>query len=92
MAIFTTIGYGDIKPANTPERAMCLIIMLGGVFFYSYTIGTITSIMTESDRKQARLDSKMKVLNDIQKEFNMNKRFYKKLKQALEYDQYWIRK
>lgn len=82
-----TIGYGDIKPASDIERGIVVFVEMAGVFFYSYTIGTITSLMSDMDKGKARLDRNLKILQDIAHKYNINKRFYDKLKSALEYNQ-----
>ena len=87
VATLTTVGYGDITPANDAEMCVCIIVMLGGVFFYSYTIGTITSIMAELDRKKFKLESKLLILQDIDKNYSISKKLFKKIRSALEYDQ-----
>lgn len=83
----TTVGYGDIAARNTVERVVCGLVMLGGVFFYSYTIGVITSIISERDRQKAKLSARILVLNDIAKKYKLSEVFYRKLKRALEYQQ-----
>ena len=45
----TTIGYGDITPRNNLERGMCILVMIAGVFIYSYIIGSITSMMADNE-------------------------------------------
>jgi Ion transport protein/Cyclic nucleotide-binding domain len=87
-----TIGYGDIVPASDIERGLVIFVELSGVFFYSYTIGTITSVMAEMDKKKSKLDSKIMVLQEISKKYNLNPKFYKKLKSALEYSQDMVNK
>lgn len=87
VTTLTTVGYGDITPANNLERGICICVMLGGVFFYSYTISTITSIMSESDKRKTKLEGKFLILQDICKNFSINKKLVKKIKSAIEYDQ-----
>lgn len=82
-----TIGYGDITPASDIERAVVVFVELAGVFFYSYTIGTITSLMADMDKRKAKLDAKLIILQDIAKKYNIGRMFYEKIKSALEYNQ-----
>ena len=58
----TTVGYGDIAPASTSERLLATAVMLSGVFFYSYTIGTITSLVSEASQSQAKKDTRLTLL------------------------------
>ena len=55
ITTLSTVGFGDIVPVNDTERALCIVIMIVGVFFYSYTIGSITAIMTQSQRNKFKL-------------------------------------
>jgi CRP-like cAMP-binding protein len=87
VTTLTTVGYGDITPDNNLERGVCMCVMIGGVFFYSYTVGTITSLMSESDRRRAKFESKLHILNDIQKTFQIKNNLYKKIKAAILFDQ-----
>lgn len=87
VTTLTTVGYGDITPANNLERGICICVMLGGVFFYSYTISTITSIMSDTDKRKTKLEGKLLILQDICQNFNLNRKLVKKIKSAIEYDQ-----
>ena len=42
---FTTVGYGDVSPSNTSERFFVVILMLIGVFTFSFASGSLASIM-----------------------------------------------
>ena len=86
VTTLTTVGYVDITPDNDLERGICICVMLGGVFFYSYTVGTITSIMSDNDKKQSKFESKLGILNDIAQNYKLSARLYKKIKSAIEYD------
>jgi hypothetical protein len=92
VTILCTIGYGDITPSNDMERCTTIFVELAGVFLYSYTIGTITSLMADMDKRHSKLDSKIIVLQDIAKKYNLSRKFYEKLKSALEYNQTMLNK
>jgi hyperpolarization activated cyclic nucleotide-gated potassium channel 1 len=79
VTTLATVGYGDITASNSTERAMCIFVMLLGVFFYSYTVGTISTIMSELDREQEKIDGKMHILQDIQREFKLKKALLKRI-------------
>ncbi len=42
----TTVGYGDIRGTNTSERAVCILLMVLGVIFFSMASGSVNSIVT----------------------------------------------
>jgi hypothetical protein len=45
VTTITTVGYGDISAYNVEERIFCSIIMIIGVFLYSYTIGSLSTLL-----------------------------------------------
>lgn len=51
----TTVGYGDIPPKTLLERIFANIWMVIGVGFYSFTIGNLSTILANIDRKGAIL-------------------------------------
>ena len=65
--------------------------MLIGVLSYSYTISIVTSLMAYSDWRKEKLHRRIGALQSISKKFNINKTFFKKLKDALEYDEYTVK-
>ena len=83
----TTVGYGDILPANDTERVFCILVMSGGVFFYSYTIGSITSLIFDFEKQKVKINSKLLILQEITREFKLSSNFENKIKKALKYGQ-----
>ncbi len=45
IAIIETIGYGDIRPVQPMTCALLLLVMLTGVFVFSYLMGNVTTIV-----------------------------------------------
>lgn len=86
VTTITTVGYGDITANNNSEALFCSVIMIIGVFLYSYTIGSLSSILLNLDTRRAKLNKKIEILADLSREFKMSKVFYNKLASALEYD------
>ena len=83
ITTLATVGYGDITPDNSIERGFCICVMLIGVFFYSYTVGIITSIMSEIDRLRQRIDNKMIILQEITRNYNIDKELEKRIRKNL---------
>ena len=55
LTTLTTVGYGDIVPANNMERAYCLFAMLIGAMMFGYMMSTIGVMVTQMDKEaQAR--------------------------------------
>jgi len=65
VTTLVTVGYGDIHSYNEYEDVVCIIMMLLGVISFSFATGSIASIITSYDSKEALLKEKIAVLNDI---------------------------
>ena len=65
MTTLTTIGYGDLIPANTNERILAMIIMLVGVAMYSYVMGSFTEMIGNYDKNMGIEDKSSKLHNWI---------------------------
>ena len=46
-----TVGYGDIYAKTSIERLISVLWMIIGVGFYSFTIGTLTSVLGRIDTR-----------------------------------------
>ena len=86
ITTITTVGYGDITSKSPAEQGFCIVLMLIGVIAYSIAIGSFTSIMSASDKKEERLRAKLRLLSHVRNEFNINFELYWRLRQALHYD------
>ncbi len=51
----TTVGFGDVGTASASEMILSLVWMLLGVGFYSFVMGSFTSIIASIDREKAKL-------------------------------------
>lgn len=49
----TTVGYGDISCSNMVERVFSIVMLFVGVIGFSFVSGSMSSIMTSYDDKQA---------------------------------------
>jgi hypothetical protein len=47
LTTLTTVGYGDISPTSKDERIFMTVILLFGVAFYAYIMGTFTSTIAD---------------------------------------------
>ena len=54
----TTVGYGDIDPFTTEERIFAIIWMIFGTGFFSYTLGKLSSILENVDKKWAEFEQR----------------------------------
>lgn len=86
VTTLATVGYGDISACNLTERVVCSLMMLVGIFVYSVTIGSLTNLLANIDRKKAVLNQKLELLVELAGRYDLSKLFYQKLSQALEYE------
>jgi len=49
ITTITTVGYGDISGTNTTERIICCFLMIMGVLFFSFSSGTLSSMIANID-------------------------------------------
>ena len=86
LTTLTTVGYGDIRPVTKSERVFCLIVMLFGVFIYSYTIGSLINLTAKANERRNKLQKRLDTLEELNKEIKINKVLLGKLKRALRYN------
>lgn len=80
-----TVGYGDIAAVNSLERAIACVYMFVGVFFYSFTIGSLSSLLSSMDSKNATFDQKLNTLIQIRNQYSLDNLLYNRVKRALKY-------
>ena len=87
VTTLTTVGYGDVTPANDAQTLYVIGVMLVGVGVYAYIIGNIASILTNIDPARARYVEQRERLSGFMR--------YRKLPRALQqrirdyYDYLW---
>ena len=52
----TTVGYGDVTPADPLGRSIAAIVMLSGIGFLTVVTAAITAVFVESARRRFRDD------------------------------------
>lgn len=78
------MGYGDIVPGNSQERVFCIGVMLVGVFFYSYTIGMVSSFFQDTNSNES--ERQMKDLQVLYQKYKLPRDFYLRVKDTIEYE------
>lgn len=86
VTTITTVGYGDISAYNVSEMAFCSIAMVIGVFLYSFTIGSLSTLLLNLDSEKQKLNAKLELLHELGREFDLATTFYNRLAGALEYE------
>lgn len=51
ITTMATVGYGDISPFTILEKLFAMIWMIIGLYFFSYTIGTLSNMLSHIDTK-----------------------------------------
>ena len=65
---------------------LCIVLMMIGVFSFSFAIGSLSSVLSTLDSKQAKLKEKLNTLNEINQSYNLNYDLYRRLRHCLKYD------
>jgi len=59
--------------------------MFVGVIFYSFTIGSLSSLLSEFDAKNSIFDQKLNTLIQVKKRYGVDENLYLRIKKALKY-------
>lgn len=54
-----TVGYGDIPAITTEEMIVAVIWMILGGFFYTFTIGNLTSVLSNQNTRISQIRDKV---------------------------------
>ncbi|OQR98670.1 voltage-gated ion channel superfamily [Achlya hypogyna] len=61
----TTIGYGDIYPANSTERGLFVVMMFLGACVYAYVVGTMCQLVEGLNVNTLEFQRRMDEVNDF---------------------------
>jgi len=61
----TTVGYGDIAPGTPVERIIAILWMIVGVGVYSFTIGNLSSLLANMDKRDTILKVNSLLIRDF---------------------------
>ena len=53
------MGLGDINAHTNSERAICILWMMFGVGFYSFTVGSISSVLSSMDTEASLVEERV---------------------------------
>jgi hyperpolarization activated cyclic nucleotide-gated potassium channel 1 len=85
LTTLATIGYGDITPQNDLERMVCITWMIFGVGFYTYIIGSLSSLIFQLDTKRIQLTQRLYLIDQFCKESNLPLDLKISLRNAVKY-------
>ena len=79
ITTLTTVGFGEINAHTPMEMLLAMIWMLFGVGFYSFMMGSLSSMMTGMDADTAFLESRLKTVDLFAKDTSLPKRSVKEI-------------
>ena len=59
----TTVGYGDLTPANHEEALFCVCTMFIASVVFAYSINTIGMIIAEMNKFDEKINENMAIIN-----------------------------
>jgi len=83
-----TVGYGDIPISNSFEQLIAIFAMFAGVLFFSITVGSLTTIISEMDLRGASYENKLNLLIEIKKNYKITERTFEKIRRTIKYTVY----
>jgi len=93
LSTLSTVGYGDYYPISNMERIVAIFIMLCGVAFFSYIMGSFIEIISNYEQKMGVVDKSMDLRNwmTLLTRFTNNKPLPKSLSTQIEqhFGHYW---
>ena len=83
FAILTTVGFGDIHAYTVGEMMLCILWMMFGIGFYSFVIGTLTSVLATMDAKNSALKQIINKVDDFSDQFILAEEINKEMKKVI---------
>lgn len=68
ITTFSTVGYGDFSPQTSYERIVVIFLEIGGIIFFSFAIGSLTTIIQKFNKYDGKLTEKLDTLEDLKRE------------------------
>lgn len=85
LTTLATVGYGDITPGTNIERTLAMAWMVFGMLFFSFTIGSLTSMLSGIDTKETVLSGKLAVIDEFARQSHLDKTILRRLRNAVRY-------
>ena len=61
----TTVGYGDITPANDLERMYALFALLVGALVFGYLLSSVGSMISNLDHRSNMVDQRLDQMQEV---------------------------
>ena len=85
FSTLTTVGYGDISARTVAEQCFSMIMMLLGVSWYAYVVGSMTTIISSFDRQNKHIRYKMMQVNTFLQEAKIPAELGAQIRKYFEY-------
>ena len=85
FSTLTTVGYGDIFARTVSEQAFSMVMMLLGVSWYAYVVGSISTVLASFDRQNKMVREKLLQVNSFIRETKLPHDLGQRVRQYYEY-------
>ena len=82
----TTVGYGEITPVTELEVLICVCWMVVGVGFYSYTVGSLSSVLMSIDTRDSTLGDKLMAVQELTRQTGISQGIKDKIREAIKFN------
>lgn len=83
ITTLTSIGYGDIVPFSDSELIFTIIWIAATMYFLSFTVSSLSTVITMIDIKKQNLDLKLAMVDDFAKEAKISKQTKQKMQKRI---------
>jgi hypothetical protein len=83
ITTLTTVGFGDINAGTNSERIICIIWMMFGVGFYSFTVGSISSVLSSIDTEASIVEERVEMIQIYAKDNDLDPKVTKEIVKSI---------
>lgn len=85
FTVITTVGFGDHSARINSEISLAGLWMLIGVIFYSYAIGSLSTILSVVNSRESLLNTKLSAIKQFASETGISANCVRKITAAVKY-------
>ena len=83
ITTITSVGYGDIVPFSDAELIFTILWICATMYFLSFTVSSLSTVITMIDNKKNNLDLKLTMVDDYAKEAKISKAIKQKMQNRI---------
>ena len=83
VTTFTTVGYGDISAYTESEKILAMIWMIMAVYFISFSIGSLSSMLSQNYTKHKIINNKLALADEYMKLNQLSISVLQKMKRSI---------